>query len=94
MQTYDAAPFKPGGRLGVITIGLGGLIANLIISWTVLTIPQDSYNVLSATHDNFFALGFDILVGLIGCLIYVYYRYGPKRKETDYFAIFSELPPE
>lgn len=93
-QVYESAPFKPGGKLGVVVIGLAGLIANLVIAWSILTSPQDSYNILSLTPANWFALQFTAFLGIIGTLIYAYYRFGPPRKERDYSAIFSEIPPE
>jgi APA family basic amino acid/polyamine antiporter len=92
-QVFAAAPFKPGGKLGVVAIGLSGLIANLIIAWTVLTSPQDVYSILSPTPANWYALEWAGLLGIIGALIYAYYRFGPSRKKTDYSTIFSEIPP-
>jgi amino acid transporter len=93
-RTFAAAPFKPGGKLGVTAIGLAGLIANLIIAWLVLASPRDSYNILSPTADNWFAIGFTVLLGAIGTLIYAYYKFGPSKKKIDYQTIFSEVPPE
>ena len=78
----------------MVAIGLAGLIANLIITWLILTSPTDAYNILAPTSANWFALGFTGLVGVAGGLIYVYYRFGPSRKEVDYSAIFSEISPE
>jgi amino acid transporter len=93
-RIFDAAPFKPGGKLGVTAIGIAGVTANLVFGWLVLASPLDSYNILAANSDNLFALGFDILLGLSGAVIYGYYRWGPPRKEIDYATIFSEVPPE
>jgi APA family basic amino acid/polyamine antiporter len=93
-RMYDSAPFKPGGKLGVLVVGLAGLTANLVIAWLVLTTPLGSYNILSPTPANWFALEFTGLLGVIGALIYAYYRFGPSRKEVDYSTIFSEIPPE
>lgn len=93
-RVFDAAYFKPGGRIGVAAIGLTGLIANLIIGWAVLTSSADSYNILALTSDNWYALGFDLLLGIIGLAIYRYYKWGPSKKHVDYTRIFSELPPE
>jgi amino acid transporter len=93
-RAFDAAYFKPGGRTGVVAIGLTALIANLIIGWAVLTSSADSYNILAPTSDNWYALGFDLLLGIIGAAIYGYYKWGPSRKQVDYTGIFSEIPPE
>jgi amino acid transporter len=93
-RLFDRAYFKPGGKLGVATIGVAGLIANLVIGWEVLVSPSDAYSILAPTSDNWFALGFTALLGIIGALIYTYYRFGPSRKQVDYSVIFSEIPPE
>ncbi len=93
-RVFDAAYFKPGGRLGVAAIGLTGLIANLIIGWAVLTSSADSFNILAPNSDNWYALGFDLLLGIIGAAIYGYYRWGPSKKHVDYAGMFSEIPPE
>jgi len=91
---FEKATFKPGGKLGVVTIGLAGLIGNLIIAWAILTSPQDAYNIFAPTSDNWFSIEFTVALGIIGALIYAYYRYGPPSKKIDYSTIFSEIPPE
>ena len=93
-KIYDAAPFKPGGKLGVVAIGLAGLIANLVFAWLILTVPQEGFNILSPTTESWYMLGFTLLLGVIGGLVYVYYRFGPSRKKVDYAVVFSEIPPE
>jgi len=90
---FDRAHFKPGGKLGVTSIGVAGLIANLIIGWEVLISPTDSYNLLAPTWDNWFSLGMTAFFGIIGSLIYSYYRLGAG-KQIDYSTIFSRIPPE
>jgi amino acid transporter len=93
-KVFEKATFKPGGKLGVVTVGLAGLIGNLIIAWTILTSPRDAYNIFAPTSDNWFVIEFTVAVGIIGALIYAYYRYGPPSKRVDYSTIFSEIPPE
>ena len=93
-DVYERAPFKPGGKLGVVTIGLAGLVANLTIAWLILISPRENYNILAPNSDNWFTIGFTIFVGVIGAVIYMYYRYGPSSKKVDHSAIFSEIPPE
>jgi amino acid transporter len=93
-QFFDRAYFKPGGKLGVATVGVAGLIANSLIGWEVLISPGDSYNILAPTSDNLYALGFTALLGVIGTLIYAFYRFGPSNEKVNYSAIFSEIPPE
>jgi hypothetical protein len=93
-ELFQAARFKPGGKLGTAAIGVAGLIANLVIAWTILTSPQDAYNILAPTSANWYALGSTSVFAVIGALIYVYYRYGRPSKRHDYPGTFSEIPPE
>jgi amino acid transporter len=89
---FESARFKPGGKLGTAAIGLAGLTANLVIAWLILTSPQDAYNILAPVSANWYALGSTVVFGIIGALIYVYYRYGRPSKHLDYGGIFSEVP--
>jgi len=91
-EIYDTAPFKIGGKAGMVVIGILGVGANLALDWMILTAPQDSYNILAPTSDNWFAIGFTVLLGLIGAGMYAYYKYG--KKDVDYSTIFAEIPPE
>jgi len=93
-KQFETARFKPGGKLGVFAIGVAGLVGNIIIAWMILASPQDAYNILAPTSDNWYTIGFTILLSVIGSLIYAYYRYGPARRKVDFSAIFSEIPPE
>jgi APA family basic amino acid/polyamine antiporter len=92
-RTFEAATFKPSGRLGVVVIGLSGLISNLIIAWMVLTSPLDAYSILSPAPANWYALEWVGVLGVIGALIYAYYRFGPSSKKVNYSTTFSEIPP-
>jgi basic amino acid/polyamine antiporter, APA family len=92
-QIFETAPVKWGGKTGVTIIGILGLIANLVLDYMILTAPQDSYNVgPNMTSDNWFAIGFTVLLGIIGVGMYAYYKYG--KKDVDYTTIFAEIPPE
>ena len=91
-QIYEASPIKWGGKTGVAFIGVLGVVANLVLDWMILTAPQDSYNILAPTSDNWFAIGFTVLLGVVGVVMYLYYKYG--HKDVDYSTIFTEIPPE
>jgi amino acid transporter len=93
-KVFDNASFKPGGRLGVVTIGTAGLIGNLIIAWLILTYPREAYNILSPNPDNWFTIEYTIAIGVIGALIYAYYRFGPPSRGVNHSEIFSQIPPE
>jgi APA family basic amino acid/polyamine antiporter len=94
-KIYETAPFKIGGKTGMAAIGILGVGANLVLDYMILTAPQDSYNVgPNMTSDNWFAIGFTILLGIVGLLMYGWYKWGPAKKEVDYTTIFTEIPPE
>ena len=91
-KIFETAPFKIGGKTGTAFIGVLGVGANLVLDWMILTAPQDSYNILAPTGDNWFAIGFTVALGLVGAAMYWYYKYG--KKDVDYSTIFTEIPPE
>ncbi len=94
-KIYETAPFKIGGKAGMATIGVVGVVANLVLDYMILTAPQDSYNVgPNMTSDNWFAIGFTLLLGVIGLAMYGWYKWGPSKKQVDYTTIFTEIPPE
>jgi amino acid transporter len=93
-QIYEMAPVKWGGKIGVMMIGVLGLAANLVLDCMILTAPYGSYNMLAPTTDNWFAISFTVLLGVVGVLMYGWYKWGPARKEVDYSTIFTEIPPE
>jgi amino acid transporter len=91
-KIFETAPFKIGGKAGTAAIGVLGVAANLVLDWMILTAPQDSYNILAPTASNWFAIGFTVFLGIIGALMYWYYKYA--KKDVDYSTIFTEIPPE
>ena len=94
-QIYEMAPVKWGGKTGVMLIGALGLVANLVLDYMILTAPQDSYNVgPNMTGDNWFAILFTVALGIVGILMYGWYKWGPSKKNVDYSTIFAEIPPE
>ena len=93
-QIYQGSPIKLGGKYGTAFIGCLGFGANLLLDWMILTAPAGAYDVLAATSDNWFALGFAIVMCLVGIGIFAYYKYGPSGKGVDYSTIYSQIPPE
>jgi APA family basic amino acid/polyamine antiporter len=94
-KIFETAPFKIGGKTGTMAVGVVGVLANLVLDYMILTAPQDSYNVgPNMTSDNWFAIGFTVLLGIIGVLMYGWYKWGPAKKQVDYTTIFTEIPPE
>lgn len=92
-KIFETMPFKVGGKTGTILIGVLGVGANLVLDYMILTAPQDSYNIgPNMTADNWFAIGFTVLLGIVGLAMFAYYKYG--KKDVDYTTIFTEIPPE
>jgi amino acid transporter len=79
-RIYETAPVKYGGKVGMATIGVVGVIANLYLDYMIISAEYQAFWMLLAT-------------GVIAALIYAYYKYG-KAKEVDYSTIFAQIPPE
>jgi amino acid transporter len=79
-RIYETAPVKYGGKPGMATIGVIGVLANLYLDYMIIEAEYQAFWMLLAT-------------GIIAALIYVYYKYG-KAKEIDYSTIFAQIPPE
>jgi amino acid transporter len=79
-RIYETAPVKYGGKTGMATIGVVGVIANLYLDYMIIVAEYQAFWMLLTT-------------GIIAALIYVYYKYG-KAKEVDYSTIFAQIPPE
>jgi hypothetical protein len=90
-EIYETAPFKIGGKTGIAIIGVLGVGANLVLDWMIPTAPC-SYNILSPTSDNWFAIGLAVLLGIVGAVMQAYYKYG--KKDVGYSTIFAEIPRE
>jgi amino acid transporter len=78
-QIYDSAPVKYGGKTGMLTIGVVGVLANLYLD----------YMIVSAEYSTAYTL---VIFGVIGAIIYAYYKY--SKKDVDYSTIFAQIPPE
>jgi len=79
-RIYETAPVKYGGKIGMATIGVVGVCANIYLD----------YMIVSAEYQAFWML---LGTGVLAALIYLYYKYG-KAKEVDYSTIFAQIPPE
>ena len=92
---YETAPWKPGGRGTLLTIGIIALVGNLYLDWVFLTAPSD-YDLLSIATSSFtqYSIGFTIVLLLVGALIYWGYRGRAKTTGIDYTTIFTQIPPE
>ena len=79
-QIYETAPVKYGGKMGMGLIGIVGVAVNLFLD----------YMIVQAEGSTFYVL---IFFGVIGAIVYAYYKYG-KTREVDYSTIFAQIPPE
>ena len=78
-QIYESSPIKYGGKIGMVTIGVVGVVANLFLDYIIIVAEGSTSWVL-------------VFFGVIGALIYLYYKYG--KKDVDYSTIFAQIPPE
>ena len=56
-----------------------GVLANLYLDYMIIS-------------SEFETLAMVVVLGVIGAIVYVYYKYG--KKDVDYTTIFTEIPPE
>ncbi len=96
-QIFDTAPYKPGGKTGMMTLGLAGLAANLFIDGELLFATQGDFNLGGQNWASptllvdQWALWFTIILGVVGGLIYFYYK---RISRANYATIFAQIPPE
>ncbi len=96
---FDTAPYKPGGKTGMVLLGAAGFVANLIIDGFLLFAPAPAgdFDLLQIGRQvtnplvDLWALWFTIIVALVGAMIYLYYKQVSK---ANYATIFAQIPPE
>src|SRR3989449_1623410 len=96
---FDTAPYKPGGKGGMILLGAAGFVANLVIDGFLLFAPAPAgdFDLLQIGRQvtnplvDLWALWFTIIIALAGALIYLYYKQVSK---ANYATIFAQIPPE
>ncbi len=99
-QIFDTAPYKPGGKTGMIILGLAGFAANLVIDGFLLFAPAtgggdfDLLQIGRKVSDpllDLWGLWFTIIIAVVGALIYLYYK---RVAKANYATIFAQIPPE
>jgi APA family basic amino acid/polyamine antiporter len=98
-EIFEKAPWKPGGMVSAVTIGLVALVGNLYLDYAFLFAKTGSYNLgaLPSASDPFtagFALWFTIFLIVIAGVVYWYYKLKAKTSGVDYTTIFTQIPPE
>ena len=94
-QIFDTAPYKLGGKWGMIGLGVAGFIANLVIDYVLLFASKGgSFDLFSAKTDllvDLWALWFTVILAVIGIALYFVHRMRPG---INYSTIFAQIPPE
>ncbi len=94
-QIFDTAPYKPGGKWGMVVLGVAGFVANLIIDYVLLFASKGgSFDLFSPKTDllvDLWALWFTIILAVIGIALYFIHRMRPG---INYSTIFAQIPPE
>lgn len=93
-QIFDTAPYKPGGKTGMVILGLAGVIANLFIDYELLFAPAGDFALGAPKTDllvDLWALWFTLIIAVVGGLIYLYYK---RVAKANYATIFAQIPPE
>jgi amino acid transporter len=89
-QIFDTAPYKPGGKWGMVGLGLAGFIANLTVDYIFAFAKYGDFELSQATPD-YYAISFMIGVVVVGLAVYYIHR---LRKGINYSTIFAQIPPE
>jgi basic amino acid/polyamine antiporter, APA family len=89
-QIFETAPYKPGGKWGMVGIGIAGFAANLVVDGFFGLAPGGDFAILSSSPDTS-AIIFAVSVAVLGLVIFYFHR---LRKGIAYSTIFAQIPPE
>jgi amino acid transporter len=89
-QIFETAPYKPGGKWGMVGIGIAGFAANLVVDGFFGLAPGGDFAILSSSPDTS-AIVFAVSVAVLGIVIFYIHR---LRKGIAYSTIFAQIPPE
>lgn len=93
-QIFDTAPYKPGGKWGMVLLGAAGFVANLVLNGFLLFAPAGSFALAAPKADllvDLWALWFTMILAVIGIVLYMAHRMRPG---INYATIFAQIPPE
>jgi amino acid transporter len=96
-QIFETAPYKPGGKWGMVLIGIGGFAANLVVDYFFVVAPGGDFGLGSINwssptlFNDLFAVIFTIIVAVLGVIVYFVHRH---RRGINYSTIFAQIPPE
>lgn len=89
-QIFDTAPYKPGGKWGMVLLGLAGFGANLFVDYEFGVAPGGDFAIASSSPVTY-AIIFAVAVAILGVAIFYIHR---MRKGIAYSTIFAQIPPE
>jgi hypothetical protein len=89
-QIFETAPYKPGGKWGMVILGLAGFIGNLYVDYVFAFAKYGDFELSQPSPDTY-AIIFMIGVAITGVAIYFVHR---LRKGINYSTIFTQIPPE
>ena len=96
-QIFETAPYKPGGKWGMVLIGIGGFAANLVVDYFFAVAPGGDFGLGSINwssptlFNDLFAVIFTIIVAILGIVVFFAHR---NRRGINYSTIFAQIPPE
>ena len=96
-QIFETAPYKPGGKWGMVLIGIGGFAANLVVDYFFAVAPGGDFGLGSINwssptlFSDLFAVIFTIIVAVLGIVVFFVHR---NRRGINYSTIFAQIPPE
>jgi len=89
-QIFETAPYKPGGKWGMVALGILGFVANLTVDYIFVFAKYGDFELSQASPDTY-AIVFTIIVAAIGVVVFYAHR---MRRGINYSTIFAQIPPE
>jgi amino acid transporter len=89
-QIFETAPYKPGGKWGMVVLGILGFAANLTVDYIFVFAKYGDFELSQASPDTY-AIVFTIIVAAIGVVVFYAHR---MRRGINYSTIFAQIPPE
>jgi len=89
-QIFETAPYKPGGKWGMVVLGILGFVANLTVDYIFVFAKYGDFELSQASPDTY-AIVFTIIVAALGVVVFYAHR---MRRGINYSTIFAQIPPE
>jgi len=89
-QIFETAPYKPGGKWGMVVLGILGFAANLTVDYIFVFAKYGDFELSQASPDTY-AIVFTIIVAAIGVVVFYAHK---LRRGINYSTIFAQIPPE